>query len=151
MGTVSEREDNMWNSEPGNVCREREREREILDVVTYLMYSFANTPYSSYLSLPHHPGIYLVSDDGESMSLSDGQNVEEVLFGVAGAAGVRGVVDDDGRSLRVDLSLQVSKVSLPTSVCLQATDTGGEGLMYYMEPTKTCTTPHVKSLTCNLV
>ena len=28
MGTVSEREDNMWNSEPGNVCRERERERE---------------------------------------------------------------------------------------------------------------------------
>ena len=102
-----------------------ERERDILDVVTYLMYSFANTPYSSYLSLPHHPGIYLVSDDGESMSLSDGQNVEEVLFGVAGAAGVRGVVDDDGRSLRVDLSLQVSKVSLPTSVCLQATDTGG--------------------------
>ena len=94
------------------------------------MYSFANTPYSFYLSLPHHPGIYLVSDDGESMSLSDGQNVEEVLFGVAGAAGVRGVVDDDGRSLRVDLSLQVSKVSLPTSVCLQATGTA-EGLMYY--------------------
>ena len=95
---------------------EREREKNSTWVLT--------------LSLPHHPGIYLVSDDGESMSLSDGQNVEEVLLGVAGAAGVRGVVDNEGRSLRVDLSLQVSEVNLPTSVCLQAADTG-EGLMYY--------------------
>ena len=25
MGTLSEREDSMWNSEPGNACRETER------------------------------------------------------------------------------------------------------------------------------
>lgn len=61
----------------------------------------------------------LVSDDGYSVTLSDGQHSCQVLSRVHRAAGVGGVVDYDSDSVLVYLMLQVIQVDLPMLVRLK--------------------------------
>lgn len=55
----------------------------------------------------------LVGDHGEVVALADGEEVEEVLLSEDGAAGVGGVVHDDGGGAVVDQGLKLLQVHLP--------------------------------------
>ena len=80
--------------------------------------------------------IYLVGDDGHSSPGGDLEDALQVLPAEDGAAGVAGVVDDDGAGAGVDLRVQHLQIRLPPSLRLgaerrgQAAVAGGYRVIY---------------------
>jgi len=63
--------------------------------------------------------VNLIGDDGYAVLISNGENLEHVLLGEAGTAGVRWVVHEDGLGVGLDVSLHLFKIDIPILVSEQ--------------------------------
>ena len=66
----------------------------------------------------YHSSIDFICYDGYFLSLGHCQDVEQVLARVDRAAGVAGVVDNDGSGVVINLPLQILQVNLPALLWL---------------------------------